>query len=140
MTQIRYACSSDREFWFSMDKHLPECEFEKKIRYRQCYILTDCGNAVGILRYNFFWDNTPFCNLLYIAAGHRGMGYGKTLMKYWEAEMRANGYGIVMTSSRADETAQHFFRKLGYNDCGALMINEHGYEQPAEIFFLKSII
>ena len=32
----------------------------------------------------------------------------------------AHGYGMVLTSTQVDEDAQHFYRKLGYKDCGGL--------------------
>lgn len=139
MTKIRYAENADRDFWFSLDKHLPLKEFERKIKDRQCYIALKDGNAAGLLRYNLFWDSIPFCNMLYIDPQYRGMGCGKQLMEHWEEDMRSQGSHAVMTSSRSDETAQHFFRRLGYKDCGALIINDTVYKQPAEIMFIKAI-
>lgn len=38
-------------------------------------------------------------------------------MKYWESDMKNQGYGMVMTSTQVDEEAQHFYRKLRYKDC-----------------------
>ncbi|GLB31719.1 hypothetical protein LAD12857_36420 [Lacrimispora amygdalina] len=32
MIHIRYVQEEDRAFWFKLDKHLPESEFERKIR------------------------------------------------------------------------------------------------------------
>lgn len=61
MIEIRYVENGDKDFWFSMDKHLPESEFEKKVRDQQGYVLLADGVKAGILRYNLFWDNTPFC-------------------------------------------------------------------------------
>ena len=37
----------------------------------------------------------------------------------------------VMTSTRSDEEAQHFYRGLGYTDCGALLLPG----EPLELFF-----
>ena len=66
MTKIEYVTSKDKAFWYSLDKHLPEKEFENKIQNRQGYVLFADNKHVGILRYNLFWDNTPFvqCFLL----------------------------------------------------------------------------
>lgn len=139
MTEIRYVQMDDKEFWFSFDKHLPEEQFEKKVRDKQGYVLFENGYPVGVLRYNLFWDNTPFCNMLFIDANFRGKGYGKELMKYWEDDMKSQGYGMVMTSTQVDEDAQHFYRKLGYIECGGFVINIPGYEQPMEMFFIKAI-
>lgn len=32
MENIRYVKEEDRSFWFKLDKHLSEAEFQKKIR------------------------------------------------------------------------------------------------------------
>ena len=39
MTEIRYVEKSDKDFWFSLDKHLSEDEFEKKVRDKTGYVL-----------------------------------------------------------------------------------------------------
>lgn len=43
-------------------------------------------------------------------------------MEYWEQDMKRQGYGMLLTSTQVDETAQHFYRKLGYKDCGGFVI------------------
>ena len=132
---IRYVESADKEFWFSLDKHLPPAEFDKKVRDRQGLVLLADNLPVGILRYNLFWDNTPFCTLLFIDKAHQNRGYGKKLMEFWEAEMKKFGYEWLLVSTQVDETAQHFYRKLGYEDCGNLIAPN----QPAELFLSKFI-
>ena len=32
VVEIRYVQLEDKEFWYSLDRHLPEQEFDKKIR------------------------------------------------------------------------------------------------------------
>lgn len=59
-------------------------------------------------------------------------------MEFWEKDMRQQGYGMLLTSTQADENAQHFYRKLGYKDCGGCVIDIPGYAQPMELFFVKS--
>ncbi len=139
MIDIRYVTAADKEFWFSLDRHLPESEFENKIRTRTGYVIAADGIPAGLLRYNLFWDTVPFCTLLYVESGSRGKGLGSLLMERWEKDMKSLGYGLLLTSSQADETAQHFYRKLGYKDCGGLVINIPGYEQPTELFFVKGL-
>ena len=53
--------------------------------------------------------------------------------------MKSQGYDFILTSTRVDESAQHFYRKLGYKDCGGLLIDIPNYEQPMEIFLIKRI-
>lgn len=139
MIQIRYAEASDREFWYQLDRHLPEGEFENKVRRKQGYILLYNGIPAAILRYNLFWDNTPFCTLLFIKEEFQRKGCGKKLMEYWEKDMKKQGYGMLLTSTQTDETAQHFYRKIGYKDCGALIMTIPGYEQPMEMFLAKAV-
>ena len=78
MTEIRYVQLEDRQFWYSLDKHLPEKEFEKKVRDKQGYVLVDNNKPIGILRYNLFWDNTPFCTMLFVDGNFQKKGYGKS--------------------------------------------------------------
>ena len=130
MTEIRYVRSEDKEFWYRLDKHLPEQEFEHKVSSKRGYIVLEDNRPVGLLRYNLFWDNTPFCTMLFVDENHRG---------YWENDMRSQGYGMLLTSTRVDEEVQHFYRKLGYKDCGGLMVDVPGYEQPMELFLVKRI-
>ena len=66
MIEIRYVQMSDREFWYSLDKHLPKQEFNNKVCNKRGYILSDDNKPIGLLRYNLFWDNTPFCTMLFI--------------------------------------------------------------------------
>ena len=53
--------------------------------------------------------------------------------------MKKVGYGMVMTSTQVDEEAQHFYRKLGYQDAGGFVVNVPGFEQPMEMLMVKGI-
>lgn len=139
MINIRYLQNDDKTFWFSLDKHLSEQEFYKKVRDKMGYVLLKNNVPAGILRYNLFWDNTPFCTMLFVDCHMRKKGYGKELMLHWEKDMKSQGYGMIMTSTQSDENAQHFYRHLGYQDAGALILNIPEYEQPAELFLVKAI-
>lgn len=139
MTEIRYVRPEDKEFWYSLDRHLPEAEFDGKVRDKRGYVLEEDGKPIGLLRYNLFWDNTPFCTLLFVDWSYQKKGYGRLLMEHWEADMKEKGYGMVLTSTQANEEAQHFYRKLGYKDCGGFVPTVPGYEQPMELFLEKAV-
>jgi ribosomal protein S18 acetylase RimI-like enzyme len=139
MFASRYVSDSDKAFWFSLDKHLSESEFALKVRDRRGHVISDNGKAIGVMRYNLFWDNTPFLTLIYIDGAYQGKGYGRQAMLHWENEMRGLGYKMVMTSTQADEQAQHFYRKLGYLDRGCLVLDNTPYGQPLEILMIKTI-
>jgi len=139
MENIRYIQKEDKNFWLKLDKHISEKELENKIRDKMGYVLVKDKNPIALLRYNLFWDNIPFCTMLFVDPEYQQKGYGKKLMKCWEEDMKQLGYGMIMTSTQVDEEAQHFYRKLGYQDAGGLLINIPKYEQPMEMFFIKEI-
>lgn len=139
LIHIRYVQEQDQQFWFSLDSHLSLNEFKNKVKNRRGYILFEENQPIGILRYNLFWDQIPFCTLLYIDSRYQKQGYGKKLMEYWQQDMEREGYGMLLVSTQVDEQAQHFYRKLGYQDCGSLIINIPRYAQPMEMFMSKAI-
>lgn len=139
MENIRYVQEEDEAFWFELDKHISKAEFQKKVRDKMGYVILDGGNLAGILRYNLFWDNTPFCTMLFVKREFQRKGYGQKLMEFWERNMKSSGYGMLMTSTQVDESAQHFYRKLGYQDSGGLLVNIPKYAQPMEMFMVKEI-
>ena len=63
---IRYVEINDKKEWYDLDRHLPENVFDEKVRTKQGYVLVEDGKIIGLLRYNLFWDNTPFCTMLFI--------------------------------------------------------------------------
>ena len=77
--------------------------------------------------------------MLFIDRDCQGKGYGKKLMEFWENDMKLQGYGMLLTSTQVDEDSQHFYRKLGYKDCGGFVIDIPEYAQPMEMFLVKSI-
>ncbi|MBR6709074.1 MAG: GNAT family N-acetyltransferase [Clostridia bacterium] len=139
MLRIRYVQPEDKDFWYRLDRHLPQEEFDNKVSAKRGYVLLDEDTPIGLLRYNLFWDNTPFCTMLFIDRNHQRKGYGKMLMEHWEKDMKAQGYGMLLISTQVNEEAQHFYRKLGYKDCGGFVIDIPGYEQPMELFMVKAI-
>ena len=139
MIKIRYVEFEDQTFWYRLDKHLPQQEFRKKVENKEGYVLLNDDKAIGLLRYNFFWDNIPFCTMLLIDKNFQNKGYGKKMMEFWENEMKLQGHKIVLTSTQVDEKAQHFYRKLGYQDCGGLLINDGDFKQPMEPILRKNI-
>ena len=137
MLEIRYVSEIDKPFWFMLDNHLSESEFELKVRDKRGYIISGDGKPIGIMRYNLLWDNTPFLTLIYLEESCRGKGFGRQVVQFWENEMRALGYKMVMTSTQVDEQAQHFYRKLGYKDRGGIFLDDTPFAQPQEMFMLK---
>ena len=46
---------------------------------------------------------------------------------------------MFLTSVQVDEEAHHFYRRLGYKDCGGFVIDIPEFEQPMEMFLLKGV-
>ena len=136
---VRLATAGDKEFWRTLDRHISDDELDNKFRRGQAYVISVGGEPAGIMRYGLFWDNMPFCNLLYIRDDHQREGLGRALMERWESDMREKGCGMVMTSTQVDEDAQHFYRKLGYKDAGGFVVDIPGYEQPMEMIMIKAV-
>jgi ribosomal protein S18 acetylase RimI-like enzyme len=137
MFNIRYAAESDKPFWFTLDEELSESEFDLKVRDKCAYIIYDDEKSIGIMRYNLCWDVIPFLTLIYINESFREKGFGKQAMLHWENEMRKLGYKMVMTSTQVNESAQHFYRKLGYKEKGSITFDGTPHEQPMEMFLVK---
>ena len=137
--KIDYLSPEYIKAWRNTDPKLPGDELARIMQARRAYVGTDGDVLIAILRYSLFWDTIPFCNLLHVTEADRGKGCGRLMMAHWERDMKARGYDLLMTSTQADEQAQHFYRKLGYRDCGSLLLPFPGYEQPTELFMAKSI-
>jgi len=130
---IRYAGSDDYLWLIEYDKYIEEKILKKKIENMELYVAESNGKIVGWLRYNLFWDNIPFMNMIYLLEEHRRMGIGAKLVKYWEDEMKQKGYKNVLTSTQSNEEAQYFYRKMGYKEIGGFRY----FDEPYEIIFQK---
>lgn len=122
--------------WLQQQEHITGEMLLHKIQAKQILLVILKKEPVGWLRFGFFWDMIPFMNLLFILPNFRKRGIGANLVRFWESEMQKQTYKMVMTSTQADETAQHFYRKLGYIDTGSLLLEN----EPLEIIFQKQLI
>lgn len=132
---IRYAELEDIELLKEYDKHISEEELKNSIKLKRIIVMFEDDKFIGWLRYNLFWDNTPFMNMLYFLDNERNKGYGSKMITFWENEMKEKGYDCVMTSTQSNEQAQFFYRKHNYIDKGALLLPG----EPLEIIFYKKI-
>ncbi|MBM7833174.1 GNAT family N-acetyltransferase [Clostridium sardiniense] len=134
--KIEYASELDFQYILDNDKHISKELINTKIKTKEIIIVRNQDNKnIGWLRYGYFWDNTPFMNMLYIDENYRNKGIGKDLIRFWENEMKNKDYKLVMTSTLSNENSQHFYRKLGYKDAGSLLLED----EPLEIIFTKKI-
>ena len=134
---LRQAEAGDEAFWRSVERHCTAQGFLQKSSAGWAFLILHRGEPAGVLEYVLLWDRLPFLNSLILLPKHRGQGGGRLAMAQWEAAMKQAGYPMALVSTQADETAQHFYRKLGYQDCGSLILNNCPLAQPAELFFCK---
>lgn len=138
MFTISYATMQDKEYVLSVGM-FPESEFEPKVRDKRCYILREGEEIIGIMRFNMIFDFVPFLTLMWLEEPYRHKGYGTKATAHWEDEMRSQGHKMIMVSTQVNEDGQHFYRKLGYKDMGAIVIDIPPYEQPLEMFMGKAL-
>ncbi|QHW31816.1 GNAT family N-acetyltransferase [Paenibacillus rhizovicinus] len=135
--KITLATASDYAYIRERDRHLAERLIDAKIEAGEIYLLrNEEGSSMGWMRYGYFWDNIPFMNMIWIDEPYRGHGSGKQVVLHWEQEMKQQGFKLVMTSTMANEEAQHFYRKLGYRDAGCLLLQD----EPLEILLTKALV
>lgn len=132
---IRYANENDIEIISKYDKHISKEELANIIKLKRVIVMYEDDKFVGWLRYNLFWDNTPFMNMLYLLDNERGKRNGSRLVIFWENEMKQKNYEFVLTSTQSNEEAQFFYRKIGYVDSGALLLPN----EPLEIILYKKL-
>lgn len=133
---IAFANDLDYEYIKGRDHHISENLISAKIKGKEIYIIRNPdGRNIGWMRYGYFWDNIPFMNMIWIEEEFRDKGVGNKVVLFWEEQMKQKGFNMVMTSTQADEGAQHFYRKLGYQDAGCLLLDT----QPLEIFLTKPL-
>ena len=135
MIEIRFATSQDYDYLVHNDRQIKPEMVKKKIEDAEIIVVLDNEQNIGWLRFNYFWDEIPFMNMLWIEEDYRRKGIGTRLVNFWETEIFQRDKNQVMTSTLSDETAQHFYRKLEYQDCGSLLLPD----EALEIFFLKSL-
>jgi ribosomal protein S18 acetylase RimI-like enzyme len=132
---IEYALQTDYTYIVEKDRHIHQALVNAKITEKEIYILWEDEARIGWMRYGYFWDNMPFMNMIWMEEPYRGRGLGRMVVQHWENEMKQKGFDIVMTSTQSDEQAQHFYRKMGYVDAGALLLDN----QPLEVILIKRI-
>jgi ribosomal protein S18 acetylase RimI-like enzyme len=125
---IRPASPSDLPVLGHLDSHLLPNALADVVSAGRVLVVEEDGAVVGCLRWGLFWDEVPFMNLLWVLPHRRGRGLGTALVSAWEVAQLAAGHKFVLTSTVSAETAQHFYRKLGYVDSGALLLPDEAAE------------
>ena len=132
---IEYAGESDVQFLASRHDDISDAVIADQVARREVFIARVGDEIVGWLRMGYFWDHLPFMKVLHLLEPHRGRGIGTALVTFWEQEMRRRSHKSVMTSTLSTNTAQQFYRKLGYTDVGGLVLPG----RPLELLLVKAL-
>ena len=125
---LRWAKVKDVDRLAALDRHLSPGQLAQAVEQGRVLTAWDGQVLAGWLRYGWFWDNTPFLNLLFVQKEYRGQGWGNLLLRRWEEEMKRQGFSALLTSTQAQEQSQHFYRHFGYRDVGGFLLPPEPYE------------
>lgn len=150
-SSIRHAGAGDLGILLAHDRHIAADTLAASIAAGRVLVLEESGGLKesggpgatgeasgafrGWARWGLFWDEIPFLNMLFVLEDHRGAGAGTALVHRWEEDLRGAHFTQVMTSTQSDERAQHLYRRLGYVDCGVLLLPG----EPAELLLRKDL-
>jgi len=118
----RVASASDLPFLEEADSHVTADRLADLVSAGRVMVVEVDGVVVGFLRWGLFWDQVPFMNLLWVLPDRRNQGLGTALVNAWEKFQLAAGHDLVFTSTMSDERSQHLYRRIGYVDCGVLLL------------------
>lgn len=130
----------DYNFVKSLLPRLTLEQFHSLVNGQQGWLIFDEKKTpVGILTFTILWEKMPFIQHLIILESYRNQGHGKKAIQLFENHMKQEGYSMILLSTQSDERAQFLYRKLGFIDCGCLVLENTPFDQPLEIFFKKKI-
>lgn len=130
---VKYA-TPDHHIWLAdNDTDVSPEIIKEKIATQQILVAEVNSEPVGWLRFGYFWDTIPLMYMLAIEEPFRDKNIGTQLVQFWEHEMKVKKFQLVMTTTQSNETAQDFYRKLGYTDAGSFTLPP----EPVELIFYK---
>ena len=135
MAVVEFATHDDVAFLCQADARNSKITIAEQVARQEIIVARLDGEVVGWLRLAYFWDSLPFMKDLHVVESHRGQGIGTAIVTFWEDQMRQRGHNRVMTSTMSSETAQHFYRKLGYTDVGGFVLPG----EPLELMLWKRL-
>ncbi len=138
MIKIKSVTDGDEKFWLSLYGNAKPDNIKRRIAEKRGFTIFNKTEPIGIIAYNDFWDELPFLNLIKILPEYRRCGFGARAMELFEDELKKSGYHSLLVSTQTDEEAQCFYRKIGYSECGCLVLNDEPLKQPMEMFFIKT--
>jgi GNAT superfamily N-acetyltransferase len=135
---VSKADSADIAWLLAHDAHVPETWVRRCVGLGEYLIARRNAEPVGYLRFSWFWGTVPFIDQISVLETEQRRGAGTALFNAWEAEMRAAGATVLMTSSMSDEPEpQAWHRRNGFKDSGRLTFGPA--QKTPEVFFIKTL-
>jgi GNAT superfamily N-acetyltransferase len=123
----------DYDFLIKLDTHCDPEVLKLKIENKDIIVYEADHEIKAWLRFNYFWDEIPFMNLLFVLDGYRRKGIGKKLVSFWESEMQDFGHDRVMTSTLINEEGKFFYEGLDYEKMGSFQMKD----DDEELIYIK---
>ncbi len=137
--ETRFAEQVDMDWCIEWDFSIKEYELMKnKILRHEIIVAEIDGKRVGYLRMEYLWGRIPYMSVIEVLPQHQRYGAGRSLLKFLENKLRADGAAFLITSAEARmPEAQAWHRRMGFIECGAISgLNPNNVD---EIFFRKQI-
>ena len=132
---LRAAEDTDLAFLRSFTSGPRDEQLRAQVRDGRLRIIESSEGAVGFIKFYILWEVLPFIEVIIVRDDCRGRGIGRAAIREWEAEMSLRSFQRAIVSTQADETAQYFWRRIGYQDCGYLALPG----RPVELFMHRNI-
>ena len=132
---LRAAQDTDFDFVRGFSSEPRDDRLRAQIQDGRLRIIESSEGPIGFIKFYVLWEVLPFLEVIMIRDDCRGRGIGTEAVRAWEAEMSARSFQRAITSTQADETAQYFWRRIGYQDCGSLELPG----RPVELFMYRDI-
>ena len=135
--QVRIAVDDDLAF-VGQDGYVAPEVLRRKIAAHEVLVAESEGVPAGYLRLEFLWSSIPYIALIRVSEECRRRGVGRALLQFIEQDLRARGYGMLYSSSQANEPEpQAWHRTMGFKECGIIAGINRG--EIGEIFFRKPL-
>ncbi len=132
---IRAARESDFTFLRGFSTDPTDRQLEAQIQDGRLRIIESTEGQVGFIKFYVLWEILPFIEVIIVREECRRCGIGRRAVRGWEMEMAARSLSRAIVSTQANETAQEFWRRIGYRDCGSLALPG----RPLELFMYRDI-
>ncbi len=132
---LRFARTEDFATCPALQEDAFLCD-ERHAAYRAHVVIAEtAGEFCAYLLFGFYKDAIPFLHRLYVTPAQRGKGCAGEVISKWEALLQADGYTRVMLSTSSLNTAQNFYRLMGYRAIGGFTLPG----EALELVFFKEL-